>query len=808
MYADVVVDAEARGLKQAYTYRVPDELAASVGEGACVAVPFSGRELIGYVIGLTDIPPQGVDAKDLLAVIPDACTLSRPLINLAQWMSDEYIASLGAAVRAIVPEIMSASVATTVSLLTAENVSSASPNQQKVVQALVSLGGESDPDVLKMKAKVRGFGAVLRQLRDRGVVEVLRVLELPKAKPRTALAIRITDDLDEVPIEEMAARAPKQAAILKELRDAGDPIRQAEVLRRTGSSTSSPVKALVEKGLAEKTTVRVRRDPFKTAEVMRSEPRTPTREQADAIMMIREGLEAGTPQTTLLYGVTGSGKTEVYLQSIETVLAQGRSTIALVPEISLTTHLLEAYKSRFGDQVAVLHSRLSVGERYDEWRRIESGEAKIVLGARSAVFAPAGNLGLVVVDEEHEPSYKQDHSPRYSARAAAEERARGAEASVVLGSATPSIESFYRASSGEMNLAVLSHRIEERPLPEVTLVDQREEWEAGRKSIFSDPLREKIEDRLARGQQVILFVNRRGYASFILCRSCGYTPRCAHCDVSLSFHAAQRKLKCHHCNEEHPAPAVCPECEGMHIRPFGLGTERVEEEVRRIFPEAGVIRMDSDTTTKKTAYHQMLGAFREGRADILVGTQMIAKGLDFHNVTLVGVVSADTTLHIPDFRSAERTFQLLTQVSGRAGRGDLLGEVVVQSFSPEHYAVRAAVRQDYLGFYGQEIVYRRELGYPPFSRLLNITASDPIDETAMERLERIAELLRAAVPEGVEIMGPSAAPLARLRGLYRWHLVVRDRSSSGIQTLVSRVIEENGLGGPGLSLDVDPMTML
>ncbi len=469
MYANVVVDAEAPGLDQPYTYRVPDELADSVGEGTCVAVPFAGRELTGYVIGLTQTAPPLAEIKSILAVIPDSVTLSRPLIDLAKWMSSEYVASLGHSIRAIVPEVMSASVVTIVKLVDADKVSSASPNQRKVVEALISLGGETDPDILRAKTRMRGFGAVLRQLRERGVVEVSRILELPKAKPLMAQALQISEDLDEIPLEALDMRAPKQAAILKELREAGDAVRQSVVLRKTGSS-SSPVKGLVDKGLAEKTRVQVRRDPFKVEGLVRSEPRNPTREQADAITMIRDGLEAESPQTTLLYGVTGSGKTEVYLQSIATVLEQGRSCINLVPEISLTTHLLEAYKSRFGDQVAVLHSRLSIGERHDEWRRIESGEARIVLGARSAVFAPVSRLGLVVVDEEHESSYKQDHSPRYSARAAAEERARKAEACVILGSATPSIETFQRGSSGEINFAVLSHRIDDRPMPVVTLV--------------------------------------------------------------------------------------------------------------------------------------------------------------------------------------------------------------------------------------------------------------------------------------------------------------------------------------------------
>ena len=807
MYADVVVDADAPGLRQPFTYRVPDELAKSVGEGVCVAVSFAGRELTGYVIALSDQVPEISGLRDILAVIPDSIRLSRPLVNLARWISDEYVASLEHSIRAIVPEIMNASVSTLVRLISQEKVSSASPNQKRLVEALISLGGESDQGVLKAKARLRGFGAVLRQLRERGAVEVLRVLELPRSRPLTAQALTITHDLEEIPLETLESRAPKQAAILRELRESGDAVLQSDVLRKTSSSSGS-ARALLRKGLVNKSRLVVRRDPFKVEGVAPSEPKTPTREQADAINMIRRGLVAELPRTTLLYGVTGSGKTEVYLQSIATAVEQGRGCINLVPEISLTTHLLEHYKSRFGDQVAVLHSRLSVGERHDEWRRIESGEARIVLGARSAVFAPVADLGLVVVDEEHEPSYKQDHSPRYSARAAAEERARESDASVILGSATPAVESFYRASLGDVQLAVLKTRIDDRPMPEVALVDQREEFDAGRRAVFSDLLVERMTERLSRGEQVILFVNRRGYASFVLCRSCGHTPSCPHCDVSLTYHAAAKRLRCHHCGESISAPIACPQCGGVHIRQFGLGTEKVEEEVRNAFADARVIRMDSDTTGRKNAYQQMLGAFREGRANVLVGTQMIAKGLDFPNVTLVGVVSADTMLHVPDFRSAERTFQLLTQVSGRAGRGDRPGEVVVQSFSPEHYAIRSAVRQDYLGFYGQEIAYRRELGYPPFSRLVNIVSSDPIDDTARERLERVADILRSKALTGLEVVGPAPAPLSRLRGLYRWHLIVRGDQGADPRACLREMIHGREVSGPGLSIDVDPVAML
>jgi primosomal protein N' (replication factor Y) (superfamily II helicase) len=417
---------------------------------------------------------------------------------------------------------------------------------------------------------------------------------------------------------------------------------------------------------------------------------------------------------------------------------------------------------------------------------------------------------MIVVDEEHEPSYKQEHSPRYNARLAAERRAGSEGASVILGSATPSIETFYRASSGDIRLAVMDKRIDDRPLPSVRSIDLRDEFERGQRNIFSEPLREAIADRIAKREQVILFVNRRGYASFILCRACGYTARCPNCAVSLTYHIAPRILRCHHCNESRRAPDVCPKCGSPHIRQFGIGTERVEEEVRKLFPDASVARMDSDTTRRKNAHARILNAVRDGSVDILVGTQMVAKGLDFPNVTLVGVISADTILNLPDFRAAERTFQLLTQVSGRAGRGGIPGEVIVQSFSPDHYAIRAAARQDYLSFYGQEIAYRRELSYPPYSRLVNVVSSDPVDGYAESRLSEFARGIGERVPADlVDMVGPAPAPISRLKGQYRWHLMLRDRGSGDIQKPIMEALDSMpSAARTGLSIDVDPLTML
>jgi len=811
LYANVIVSNDAPGLRRAYTYAVPKELEDAVFEGACVAIPFGGREMVGYVSELTDVPPEVGELKDLAAVINEACALNPSLIHLADWLSTYYVSSLTSAVRVIVPEVMSASVSSTVRLLDRAAVHPSSPNQQKLVKVLAEMGGEADSDVLKAKAGIDKFGVVLRQLRERRAVEVVRVLELPKAKPLIVRGLQLIEDGILPDIQAFGNTAPKQAALLKELASLDAPVRQAELLRRVGTS-SGPARALIAKQLAEKVDMRIRRKPFESREVAPRSDYDLTLAQADAVSIIGEGLESDEPQTTLLYGVTGSGKTEVYLRSIEQALENGKGCIALVPEISLTVHLMDAYRSWFGEKVAILHSRLSVGERHDEWRRLESGEARVALGARSAVFAPVRDLGLIVVDEEHEPSYKQDNNPRYNARLAAEERARSEGASVVLGSATPSVETFYRASSGEIKLAMLDKRIDDRPLPSLSVVDLRAEFDAGRRNVFSEQLTEAISERLAKREQVILFVNRRGYASFVLCRTCGYTARCHNCDVSLTYHSAAKILRCHHCDEMQAAPTICPKCGGPHIRQFGIGTERVEEEARKLFPEASVIRMDADTTQRKGAHAKLLDTFRDGKADILVGTQMVAKGLDFPNVTLVGVVSADTSLHIPDFRASERTFQLLTQVSGRAGRGTTPGEAIIQTFSPDHYAIRSAVRQDYLNFYGQEIAYRRELLYPPFSQLVNIVSSDPMDGYPEDRLRALASAITERVSDGsVTLLGPSPAPLSKLRGLHRWHIVLknhRPERSAELQEVLVGIAESMPASMAGVTIDVDPLTML
>jgi primosomal protein N' (replication factor Y) len=509
----------------------------------------------------------------------------------------------------------------------------------------------------------------------------------------------------------------------------------------------------------------------------------------------------------LLYGVTASGKTEVFLHAIAEVMAQGRQAIVLMPEISLTAQAIGIYRARFGDRVAILHSALSTGERWDECARVSSGEAAVIIGARSALFAPTRALGLIVIDEEHETSYKQEQAPRYHARDVALKRGELNSCPVVLASATPAVESFYLAEAGRHRLLRLPTRVEDRPMPSVRVVDLR--GAARHPAIFSGPLRQGIAERLQAGEQAILFLNRRGYATFLLCPACGHSVRCADCGVALTFYQQDNRIRCHHCGLSLHAPDTCAKCGGRQFSFSGFGTERVESELMRLFPQARPGRMDRDTTAGKGAHLRIVSSFREAETNILIGTQMVAKGFDFPGVTLVGVISADTALNLPDFRAGERTFQLLTQVAGRSGRGEKEGEVVVQTYQPEHYAVLAAAEQDYEAFYRQEIEMRRELGYPPFSQLANLVFTSESKLEAESRAAAVAQLITASDPAGeVAVLGPAPAPLERLRGRYRWHLLVRGPEGIVQPTLRAALAAAPEWPQGSMVVDVDPVSLM
>lgn len=538
-----------------------------------------------------------------------------------------------------------------------------------------------------------------------------------------------------------------------------------------------------------------------------------TREQESALDQILDGMEDENPRPILLHGVTASGKTEIYLRAVEQALGRGRGSMVLVPEISLTPQMTGVFKERFGRQVAILHSRLTGSERRREWNRLQSGEASIVIGARSAVFAPVRSLGLIIMDEEHEVSYKQDSTPRYHCREVARKRAEINQALLVLGSATPSVESYHRAVSGEYRLVRLAQRVESRPLPQVCLVDMREEIRDGNRSIFSRRLQDQLLSTWEKGEQSILFLNRRGFASFVSCRKCGYVMRCSFCDVALTYHQSDGRLRCHYCDQKRRRPPACPECGSSMLRQFGLGTQRVEEETRKLLPEARIVRADFDTLGMKDG-ENCLERFKRGEAEVLIGTQMIAKGLDFPMVTLVGVITADISLNQPDFRSGERTFQLLTQVAGRAGRGEVPGEVVIQTYSPEHYSLLTSMGHDYQGFFRAEIQYRQNLGYPPYSQMIRVLISGPDESSVRTGSELLARYLEAAIakdPTATTILGPAPAPLSRIRGQHRWQLVLKgdlDRMRPELLCGLERFQAYNPHSKINIAVDVEPYSLL
>jgi primosomal protein N' (replication factor Y) len=558
------------------------------------------------------------------------------------------------------------------------------------------------------------------------------------------------------------------------------------------------------------------RTPYKGADFEKYETKPPTAEQRDALSAILPSIREQAHKVFLIHGVTGSGKTEIYLQVISECVSRGRNAIMLVPEISLTPQTIERFIGRFGaEQIAVLHSRLSDGERYDEWMRIKNGGVRIVIGARSAVFAPLSDIGAIVLDEEHESTYKSDKSPMYDTIEVALRRAKNYKAAVLLGSATPSLVSSFKAENGIYSKIVLKERYNQNPLPDVTIVDMREELRNGNKSIFSIPLYREMKKSLEEKRQVILFLNRRGYSTFVSCRSCGYVMRCRECGISLTYHKADNEAVCHFCGYREKVPSVCPVCGSKYIRHFGTGTEKVEEATKEIFPEYAVDRLDLDTAARKGSSDRILNAFKKGKTDILIGTQLVAKGLDFSNVGLVGIVSADISLNIPDFRSAERTFQLITQASGRAGRGDTQGRVLIQSYNPEHYAILSAADHDYESFYRTELAFRRQIGYPPWSDLFQIVVSSEEEQEACGRCRQIAEdfIRRAEKDAERYVLGPQAAPMNKVRGQYRWQLVIKcfpgkRKGYAGILNDIKMGINTDRKKKYLISIDINPYSFL
>ncbi|MBM3263034.1 MAG: primosomal protein N' [candidate division Zixibacteria bacterium] len=803
-------------IDQVFTYRVPDALCDAARPGCRAFVSFGSRLLTGVITGRVEQCPVA-DPKPILDVLDLDPIMDGALLDLTRWVADYYLCPWGEAIRAALPAGLLNEAEQTVSLTkpcppdVIERLRRTAPRQALL---LASIAEHQTVSVIELKRrlKIPQLFGLLRNLEARGFIEF--IVGNPAADPgiryETWVELTLSAEETEETVARLAVRAPRQASCLNLLLK-HDRRLTTDQLRHLGGVEASVLKTLVQRGMVETYEVEVIRDPYRDYRLSPAEPMRPTLEQALALGTIQEAIQQNDFAPILLYGVTGSGKTFVYTEAIRKTLFTGRAAIVLVPELALTPQTVQQFRAHFGDLVAVLHSGLSTGERFDSWRQIKAGKYRIVVGARSAVFAPVPHLGLIVVDEEHEPSYKQlDDPPLYHARDVAVMRARLVRGVTLLGSATPSLETFSNTQNDKFRLCRLTERVDRRPLPVVHIVDMRDEHREGNWSLFSRILTERIADRLEKNEQIILFLNRRGFSTFIQCHDCGFTFSCSDCSVTYTYHADSLLLRCHYCDRRMEPPDECPKCRSRSVRFRGTGTQRVEEEIKKRFPGARIARMDMDTTTRKGAHQDIFRRVATRQADILLGTQMVAKGFDFPHVTLVGVISADTTLNLPDFRASERTFQLLTQVAGRTGRSSLGGEVIVQTYSLGHHSIVSAQTHDYETFYVQEIAERRELSYPPFGRMVSILFQGKEEKTVIQEAKRFRELLRKS-GGGLTVSGPASSVIERVRGEYRWHLMARSPHSKTLRETVKTVWkkwEQNADKKIRIKIDIDPIGMM
>ena len=791
--AKVIVDVPAQQTNKPFDYRIPTRLQHVLRQGMRVIVPFGPRKVQGFVIDIVS-ESEFPKLREIIEPMDIQPILNRELLQLSDWLTEQTLCYKISAFQVMLPPALKAKYEKKIRIKDRQMLHTLPPSLQHYFAKQDTINWE---DVLK-SGELTHFQ---KQVED-GILEVLYIVKERVKKKQIKIIAPSIDILEKK--AELSKRNTKQIMVIDYFISTPKPIERQKILSLLGIS-SSVIKSLVDKEILYESMQEVYRDPYQDRIFEHTEPLQLTKEQSVAIKPILQTIEEKRHDVFLLYGITGSGKTEIYMQSIQKVLEEGREGIVLVPEISLTPQMVNRFKGRFGDEVAVLHSGLSIGEKYDEWRKIQRKEVRVAVGARSAIFAPFGNLGIIIIDEEHETSYKQEDNPRYHARDVAIERARTHNCSVILGSATPSLETFARAKKGVYQLLTLSKRMNDQSLPTVDIVDMREELREGNRTMFSRVLYDKLQDRLMKKEQTVLFLNKRGHSSFVMCRDCGYVIQCPNCDISLTYHRYQQQMKCHYCGYEAVVPTICPECTSEHIRYFGTGTQKVEEELVKIFPEARVIRMDVDTTSRKGSHEKLLTAFEEGKADILLGTQMIAKGLDFPNITLVGVLSADTMLHLPDFRSSEKTFQLLTQVSGRAGRHELAGEVVIQTYSPEHYSIELASQQDFDQFYQKEMMIRKIHQYPPFYYLALITVSHEELMKVVDVTEKISATLSSRLSKGAHILGPVACPIPRINNKYRYQCIVKYKKEPKLTQTLKMILDhyQQDIHRTGLQISID-----
>ena len=793
-FASVIVDVPTKQTDRAFDYEIPEKWQDIIQPGMRVVVPFGPRFVQGFVVQIkseTSIE-KTKPLKECLDLKP---VLTEELMNLAFWLKDETLCFTISAFQVMLPAAMKAKYE---KYLLAKNITLLPFDLQPFFEKKKRIPFEE-------LEKEIGFSSLKKLVKD-DTLEVYYGVK-DKGTKKTQKVIKVIANKNELyefqqSLTNQAKAQQKLVSFLLEQDDKEFPLK--DLLQKAKVNTQT-VKTFVNKKLLTEVDEEIYRDPYENKYFEKSKPLLLTNQQESAIKPILSSIENEQFASFVMFGVTGSGKTEVYMQSVDAVLKRGKEAIILVPEISLTPQMVNRFKSRFGNDVAVLHSGLGTGEKYDEWRKIHRKEVKVVVGARSAIFAPFENLGIIIIDEEHETSYKQEEMPRYHAKDVAMKRGEYHQCPVVLGSATPTLETFARARKGVYELLTMDKRMSDQGMPAVDIIDMREELREGNRSMFSRALLEKLQERIERKEQSVLFLNKRGYSSFVMCRDCGYVVECPHCDISLTYHRSSNQLKCHYCGYEQPVVSSCPSCDSDHFRFFGTGTQKVEEEITKLLPEARVIRMDVDTTSRKGSHEKLLDKFGKKEADILLGTQMIAKGLDFPDVTLVGVLTADTMLNLPDFRASEKTFQLLTQVSGRAGRHELPGEVIIQTYTPEHYAVQLASNHDFLTFYENEMMIRKLHQYPPFYFTALVTVSHEQLTKVVTITERITNYLQLNLSQNAIILGPVASPISRIKDKYRYQCIIKYKKEPKLQEILKSILEKYQLqmAQENLSITID-----
>jgi len=811
MLADILILRPQSNHDQVLTYLLPAEL-AKVEAGSLVSVPVRQQLEKGLVLRLhEDMPEIKTRLKQVYALLDDTPLLTKAALALAQWISEYYICSLNKSVHLFLPPPVRQGVKDVLLLNDSEAVRQLFLDEME--NRILEYLKKNPHKKISSRDIVNKYG-----MKAKTSLEVLFKQDLLKVKKDFSSNVEdkqhVTYKLSDTALDmqQIARKAPRQGAVLQGLQDGLSSLKE---LKEKYGQIQPVIKSLIKKGWIIATEETVSRNPFENR--LSGGLRFPLNEhQSEASRVICAAVLHRQRKTWLLHGVTGSGKTAVYLEAIAEALKNGRQVLYLVPEIALTPQITTVLLDGFGALVAILHSALTPGERHDEWKRIQQGEARVILGPRSAVFAPFTDLGLIIIDEEHENTYKQNEpDPRYDARHVALELADRFGACVVMGSATPSLKSYDLAQRGVYQLLKMPQRVADRPLPEMAVIDMKKEIKSGNKSIFSGYLREALERTVEAGEQAILFMNRRGYHTFVLCRECGKSLTCPHCDITLTYHQSKSRLVCHYCNFQRQLPQKCPSCGSHFIRYYGTGTERVSRELEMILPGIKYLRMDADTTQNKGSHTSILKEFQEQKARILIGTQMVAKGLDFPAVTLVGIINADGIINLPDYQAGERAYQLITQVSGRAGRGELPGQVIIQTFSPENYLFEAVTAQNYELFFANEIANRKFLQYPPFCRLVRILVSGVHEKATLDNINQAAILLKKEINEDdnddqdVELLGPSPAPLSFLHGRFRYHLLLKSESLHKLQKLARLVRQEaNESDEMRIIIDVEPQNLL